>query len=131
MALSIKRFSRALLSVGAVLLILPSIAPAHSVVIESSPRDGARLATPPKEIVLRFNAKIEKPLTRLKLVTGDGRPVPLPAMAQEGNGERTGGRLVIPLPPLAPGSYALRYKILSTDGHATPGILRFSVTGGP
>ena len=126
------RFPTLLLSaVSALLLFMacPACVHAHAVVIESSPRDGARLSRPPGEIVLRFNARIEKSLARLTLATADGRNVPLPP---PGTGD-TGGddRLLIHLPPLGPGTYLLRYKILSTDGHATPGILRFTVTGGP
>jgi len=67
----------------------------------------------------------------MNLVTVDGRKVPLMPVSPELLGKGDEDRLVIPLPPLAPGSYLLRYKILSTDGHATPGILRFTVTGGP
>ena len=104
---------------------------AHAVVVESSPREGARLTSPPREIVLRFNARIEKSLTRLTLAAHDGKVVKLPALPQGKAGEAADEILVIPLPPLAPGSYSLRYKIFATDGHATLGILRFSVAGGP
>jgi methionine-rich copper-binding protein CopC len=119
--------------VAALLLFLacPALVHAHAVVIESSPRDGARLSRPPGEIVLRFNARIEKSLTRLNLATADGRNVPLLPPSPERGDMGGDDRLVILLPPLGPGTYLLRYKILSTDGHATPGILRFTVTGGP
>ena len=36
-------------------------------------------------------------------------------------------RLVVPLPPLAAGTYELRYQVLAADGHATQGVLRFRV----
>ena len=36
-------------------------------------------------------------------------------------------RLVIPLRPLPPGTYVVRFKVLAADGHITAGALRFSV----
>ena len=103
---------------------------AHSVLIESSPKDKEVLSRAPVEVVLRFSAKIEKPLTRLSLTAGNGRVIPLPAAPQKA-GSDAPDRLVIPLPSLGPGEYVLRYTVLATDGHATSGILRFSVVGGP
>jgi len=105
------------------------LAGAHSVVVESSPKDKEVLTHAPKEVVLRFNAKIEKSLARVSLVTSDGRKIPLPAPA--GNYGDSPDRLVISLPNLGSGSYLLHFKVLSTDGHATSGVLRFSIVGGP
>ncbi len=36
-------------------------------------------------------------------------------------------RLIVELPALAPGAYALRYRVLATDGHYTDNALRFRV----
>ena len=36
-------------------------------------------------------------------------------------------RLSVPLPPLPPGSYRLRWRALSRDGHVVPGEIRFSI----
>ena len=111
------------------LLFTAGLAGAHAVVVESSPGDNEVLARSPREVVLRFDARIEKSLTRLSLTTSDGRTIPLPQPADK-YGEDP-DRLVIPLPGLGPGHYILRYKVLSTDGHATPGLLRFSVAAEP
>lgn len=112
-----------------VLLASCRLAGAHSVVIESSPKDKELLSHAPKEVVLRFNAKIEKSLSRMSLAR-DGSEIPLPAPTENYGGEAP-DRLVIPLPNLGPGDYLLRYKVLSKDGHATSGELRFSVVRGP
>lgn len=101
----------------------------HAVVIESSPPDGAALTRPPEQVVLRFNAKIEKSLVRATLKTGDGQTIPL-SMEEEEAGVAA-DRLVIPLPPLSPGAYELHFKVLATDGHATLGILRFRILQEP
>lgn len=101
---------------------------AHAVVIESSPKEGEVLAKAPSEIVLRFNVRIEKALVTVDLTSGDRTSIPLPAI--RGTEKQPEDRLIIQLPPLGPGIYFLRYKILSADGHATLGRLRFSILEG-
>ena len=96
---------------------------AHAVVIESSPKDKEILTRAPKEVLLRFNSKIEKSLARISLTGNSGRKIPLSRQTEAGPPDR----LVIPLPGIGPGDYVLRYRVLSTDGHATSGVLRFSV----
>ncbi|HSS47283.1 MAG TPA: copper resistance CopC family protein [Burkholderiales bacterium] len=97
---------------------------AHAIVIESNPREGAVLKRAPDRIQLRFNVKIEKALTRVTLIKGDKQAISLPqADFNRGAPER----LEVPLPRLEPGNYMLRYSVLAADGHATQGVLRFSI----
>ena len=124
---------KVLLQVAIVFLALWSdtgFAYAHALVIESSPKDGEVLSSAPGEVALRFNEKIEKSLATFSLTTSNGRVIRLPAQTKKYGGEAP-ERLVIQLPDLGPNDYILRYKILSTDGHATSGILRFRVVGKP
>jgi methionine-rich copper-binding protein CopC len=102
-------------------------AAAHAIVLDSSPTHEAALAEPPARIVLRFNSRIEAALSRVTIESGTGRPVALPAArdAVEAN------RLVVPLRPLAPGTYVVRYRVLAADGHVTEGALRFTVKVAP
>jgi methionine-rich copper-binding protein CopC len=100
---------------------------AHAVVIAASPEDGAILEKAPAEIVLRFNALIEISLSRVTLATFEGKSIPLPEGWQHRQERTTSNQLVVPLPPLGPGRYVLHFKVLATDGHATPGVLRFTV----
>lgn len=127
------RFIKVLWQIGIALLVLwafSDLAGAHSVVIESSPKDKEVLTRAPREVVLCFCAKIEKSFARISLGTNNGRMIPLPAPVEKA-GREAPDLLVIPLPNLGPGEYLLRYKVLSTDGHATSGVLRFSVVSGP
>jgi methionine-rich copper-binding protein CopC len=98
---------------------------AHAIVLESSPGPDAVLARSPEQVTLRFNSKIEKRFTRVTLAAGDRPParVALP----DGDGSAAPDRVVIPLAPLAPGVYVLRYRVLAVDGHITEGALRFTV----
>jgi copper resistance protein C len=110
----------------------PSAVPAaaHAIVLESVPAPGAILARPPERVSLRFNSKVEKRLARVTLAKSDGAPrlVPIASDASDGSGsDQEPDRIVIPLPPLPPGLYVIRYRILSADGHVTEGALRFTV----
>jgi methionine-rich copper-binding protein CopC len=110
----------------AVLPLFPRPAAAHAIVLESEPSPDAVLGRSPARVVLRFNSKIEKRLTRVTLTAGRGTPISLPIAAADAAVDR----VVIPLRELPPGSYVLRYKVLSADGHITEGALRFTVDGG-
>jgi methionine-rich copper-binding protein CopC len=79
--------------------------------------------------VLRFNSKIEKRLSRITIAAGRGTPAPLDIASDGPDSAERPDRLVAPLPSLGPGAYAVRYKVLSADGHITEGVLRFTVTG--
>jgi len=45
--------------------------------------------------------------------------------------EADAARLVVPLTPLAPGIYIVRYRVLAADGHVTEGALRFTIQAAP
>ena len=108
-------------------LVLLTVSPAspHAIVLESSPVHDAVLERAPGQVTLRFNSKLEKRFTRITLATGDRPPAPV---ALPGDDDASPpDRVVIPLSPLAPGVYVLRYRVLAVDGHITEGALRFTV----
>ncbi len=104
-------------------------AAAHAIVLESVPARDAVLERAPERVILRFNSKIEKRLTRVTIAARDGAPTPVSIPSDGPGGDLQPDRLVVPLRPLPPGGYVLRYKVLSADGHITEGALRFTVTG--
>ncbi|HEY7868872.1 MAG TPA: copper resistance CopC family protein [Methylomirabilota bacterium] len=95
---------------------------AHAIILESSPRDEESLSSP-KRLVLRFNGRIEKGLCSVQLVGPHRHTIAL--LRQETESPDT---IAYPLPPLKPGSYQVRWKVLATDGHVTEGVVRFTVT---
>ena len=109
-------------------LALATAAHTHAVLVSSVPKDRDVLATPPDKVILRFDSRIEKRVARVTL-TRASRKIALP---KPKNGYTAGaaGELVIPMPKLKPGSYRLEYRVLATDGHITPGLIRFAVKGG-
>lgn len=112
------------LTAGALLLAAASAAPAHSLLLESSPASGANLVRSPARVALRFNNRIEKRLSHIRLVDarGEGRAL---AVAQAEGGPDA---LTAPLPPLPPGTYRVEWRVLSTDGHVVDGRFGFRVT---
>ena len=114
--------------VGAVVALAPGIGSAHAALLESTPRDGEVLAASPPAAVLRFNSRVEKRLTRVALTGPDGRSISL-AVGPDLAGDPP-DRVSIPLPPLPPGAYRLTYRVLAADGHATPGMIRFTIQRG-
>lgn len=101
---------------------------AHAIVLESSPTHDAVLTESPGRIILRFNSRIEAALSRVTIEAVNGKAVALPAARDAGP---EANRLMVPVGPLAPGTYVVRYRVLAADGHVTEGALRFSVKAAP
>ena len=107
---------------GILLLALASSARAHSLLLESAPAADALLAAPPPEISLRFNNRIEKKLSTIRLLDERGGVRPL-AMLADGPADR----LTATVPSLAPGAWRVEWRVLSTDGHVVSGRFSFRV----
>jgi len=107
---------------GILLLALASSARAHSLLLESAPAAAALLAAPPPEISLRFNNRIEKKLSTIRLLDERGGVRPL-AMLADGPADR----LTATVPSLDPGAWRVEWRVLSTDGHVVSGRFSFRV----
>lgn len=99
---------------------------AHDQILESNPADGATLDAPPVAVVLTFNADI-LPIAPAVLVRDAAGAVVLdaePAVA--------GPVATAPLPAdLAPGVYAVSWRVVSQDGHPIQGSFTFAVADTP
>src|SRR5215470_3066077 len=104
-----------LLLVG-VVLAGPTPALAHSLLIESVPAANATLAATPAELTLRFNNRIEKKLSKVRVIGADGARLEVPVTVS-GRADTLAG----PLPALGPGRWRLEWQVLSTDGHVVSG----------
>ena len=104
------------------LVFVPRPAAAHSLLLESSPAVNATIASAPAELRLRFNNRIEKRLSRLRLVNDRGEAQDLSVI--------TGGPadwVTAPLATVTPGRYRVEWHVLSTDGHVVSGRFTFTV----
>jgi hypothetical protein len=108
--------------IGSCLLGLAD-ADAHAIILESAPRHEETLSTP-KRIVLRFNSRLEKPLCSVHLVGPRQKTIAL--LRQDP--DTPADTLAYALPPLDPGAYQARWKVMAADGHVTEGIVLFTIT---
>jgi len=105
------------------LLAAATAAWSHSLLLASTPAVGATVAASPSRLSLTFNGRIEKRLSRVRVVDGRGQAR---ALAPE-----TGGapeRLDADLPALPPGAYHVEWQVLSADGHVVSGRFAFRVS---
>jgi methionine-rich copper-binding protein CopC len=99
-----------------------SEAGAHSLLVASVPSAGAVVNGAPT-VTLRFNNRIEKKLSRIRLVPPSGEAQVL-ALRTDGALDA----LEAPLPALAPGRYRVEWRVLSTDGHVVSGAFAFGIS---
>lgn len=113
---------RRLLALAAAGALAAAPAAAHSLLVAATPAADARLSRAPAEVVLRFNSRIEKRLSRLRLLDGRGE-----ARALTPSPEGSPDELRAALPPLAPGTWRVQWQVLSVDGHLVSGAYAFEV----
>ncbi len=88
---------------------------AHAGLVSSEPGRRAVLTVPPKEIRLCFNENIEAKFSKVTLSVGEQAPVSLGEMQTD---PKAPACLIVPLvSPLGNGSYTVKYRVLSVDGH--------------
>src|SRR5205814_992691 len=106
----------------AVLALWPASAATHSLLLASTPpADG--VVNDASAVTLRFNNRIEKKLSRIRLVPAHGETRVLPLRA-----DGAVDTLQAPLPALGAGRYRIEWRVLSTDGHVVSGAFAFSVS---
>jgi len=121
---SLRRYWPIVVFLLAAMVDRPIVVHAHAVVTHATLKDGTVAAGAPSETTLEFNSAIEAKLAKVTLVDDKGAERSLELAA----GEHPKNILVVSLPALTPGHYALRYKVLAADGHVTESVLRFQVT---
>ena len=105
-----------------VALLAPTHVAAHSLLLAATPAPDAVLKTSPLQVSLRFNNRIEKSLSRVRLV--DERGTVAAALIEATDGSPA-DRVVARVPPLAPGAWRVEWQVFSTDGHVVSGTYGF------
>lgn len=108
----------------AALALAPARVVAHAVLADAVPAPGARLGRPPGRVRLRFSERLEPAFARLAVHDATGRRIDRGDTAVV-PGDRRG--LAVSLPPLGPGQYTVRYRVLSVDGHVVEAAYTFSI----
>jgi methionine-rich copper-binding protein CopC len=98
-------------------------ATAHAVITDYSLKITPIHINSPSKVELTFNSQIELGLSQIFLVSkGDAHQL---LSAVNGNKQ---GQIIISIPPLNEGDYALRFKVFAADGHLTEDVIHFSVS---
>lgn len=101
---------------------------AHGLLRRSSPEDGARLATVPRELRLHFTEPVALAFARIELVGPSGGPIGLGAIRHPGDSTAV---LIAPIEGrLVAGSYAVSWQVVAADGHPTRGRFTFTIEPG-
>lgn len=74
------------------------------------------------KVELAFNSKVELDLSEVFLVSVGDVMTPINAI----HGDKP-GKVLLELPALKPGEYAIKLKIFAADGHLSEDLLRFFV----
>jgi methionine-rich copper-binding protein CopC len=115
---------RSAIVLAAILAGNPAAALAHAFLDHAVPPVGATIAAAPTEVRLYFSEPIEPLFSGIELATAEGQTIGTPHSAVA-PGDST--QLILPLPPLPPGKYRVRWHVVSVDAHRTEGAFTFEV----
>ncbi len=109
------------------LVLSPTPALAHDALIASSPEDEQTLDSPPEEVRLTFSGRPMDVSTAVLVLDSESEAVTTTEPLVEEHD------VSVELPPeMADGGYAVRWRVVSSDGHPISGSFTFQVgEGGP
>ena len=96
-------------------------AEAHAFLDHAEPRVGSTVPTAPREVSLTFTQNLEPAFSSVEVSDTNGARVDL------GKPSISAGVMRIGLKPLSPGTYKVRWHVLSVDTHTTEGSFSFHV----
>jgi methionine-rich copper-binding protein CopC len=102
--------------------VLAGPAAAHAILLDSKPAAGASIPAGPVAMELRFNSRIDRARSALRLLRPDHSEARLP-IADDGAPPDT----LHTSTDLPAGRYVVRWQVLATDGHITRGDVPFTV----
>jgi copper resistance protein C len=97
---------------------------AHAFLDHASPLVGSTVATAPREVILTFTQNLEAGFSSVEITDANG------ARVDQGKPQISGNVMRVGLKSLPPGTYRVRWHVLSVDTHKTEGSFTFRV-GGP
>ena len=101
---------------------------AHAVLVRSTPPGRATLAEKPDRVQLWFNERLEPAFSSVSVWSSAGTQVDA---GDARVGPDDAKRLSVTLPPLPPGAYSVRYRVLSVDGHVIDSSFSFTIRDKP
>lgn len=105
-------------------LLSPLVAQAHAILVRSQPAKDEELKVAPKQIDLWFNDPVRSQYKALAVIDSDGKRVDNRDVEQA---MTDGSHIYATVSDLAPGTYTIRYRVVSQDTHIVTGKFQFSV----
>ncbi len=97
---------------------------AHAVLVKSEPGRRAVIAKPPGQVRLWFNEALESAYSTVVVSGENGKPVASDPAAVDKIDPKL---ITLKLPALKAGTYTVRYRVLSIDGHVVDSGFTFTV----
>jgi len=107
---------------------LPVPADSHAVLVRSTPAARAVLSHPLDRVRLWFNERLEPAFSSVTVWSGSGARMDRQDVRV---GPDDPNQLSVTLPALDPGTYTVRFRVLSVDGHIVEGNFSFMIKTKP
>jgi copper resistance protein C len=105
-------------------LILPIPVFAHAIMVKSHPVVDSTISESPKQVDVWFNDKVGSEYKALAVIDNTGKRVDNKDAAQETFDQ---SHLYVTIPQLPPGTYNVRYRVVSLDTHIVTGKFKFTI----
>ena len=97
---------------------------AHAALVKSEPARRATLSKSPSQLRLWFNERLEPEYATISVIREGAGPV----TTQKARVDKDDPKLLaLELPMLSPGTYTVKYRVLSVDGHTVDYGYTFTV----
>jgi methionine-rich copper-binding protein CopC len=109
-------------AISALLAVMASTAAeAHAFLDHAEPRVGSTVPTAPREVILFYSQNLEPAFSSVEVSDANG------ARVDQGKPKINAGVMRVGLKQLPPGTYKVRWQVLSVDTHTTEGSFSFHV----
>jgi hypothetical protein len=101
--------------------MVSTAAHAHAFLDHAEPRVGSTVSAAPKEVALFFSQNLEPAFSTIEVSDASG------ARVDQGKPKVSATTMRVGVKPLPPGTYRVRWQVLSVDTHTTEGSFTFQV----
>jgi methionine-rich copper-binding protein CopC len=115
----------AMVAIWALLVLSPG-ATAHAFLDHAEPKVGSVVTASPPVIKIWFTQEVEPDFSIIEVRDGNGKQVDKQDTHVDAN---DGTQLIVSVPNLGDGEYAVSWKVVSVDTHHTHGDFKFTVKG--
>lgn len=105
-------------------LLTPLAVSAHAILVKSQPAKDEEITEAPKQIDLWFNDPVRSEYKALAVIDSEGKRVDKRDVEQD---LLDGSHIHASVEDLQPGTYTIRYRVVSEDTHIVTGKFQFTV----